>query len=179
MYPGWYLAVVRSPGYEELRLPFHIDHVAEHYARCAEFAAELWPIGTTPREFVRVATDAFAWREPPFLMCEHEVTCAEYASFLDSRSDADHVPSFGNWELGVRGWTALGQAADSPVVGVSWHDAQAYVAWRNGADEDRPAGWEFALPTANQWIRACKGGDSRRFVFGADFQPEWVCSSAG
>ncbi len=182
LWPGWYMAVVRASGYEELRLPFHIDHQAEHYAQCANLQAELWPNGTTPVGFARIAADAFAWREPAFLMCEHEVTCAEYAAFLNDRGeDAVHVPTFGDWrrDAGGRWRPGVAMSRKAPVVGVSWHAANAYVAWRNRADESRPAGWEFALPTELQWTRACKGGDSRAFVFGTGFQPGWASSSAG
>ncbi len=178
--PGWYLAILRAPGCEELRLPFHVDNPAEYYARCAELSCELWPTGTTPDGFVRIASDAFAWREPPFLLAETEVTCAEFARFLDdpvTRADPElrqrAWPRFA--AIREQGGSAVVAAGDRelPVLGVTWHAALAYVAWLNQT-APRPEGFEFALPTFGQWERASKGGDSRAFVFGNEIRPEWI-----
>ncbi len=44
-----------------------------------------------------------------------------------------------------------------PVEGVSWEDARAFVKLVNEKVK-KEAGWEYRLPTAEQWEYACRGG---------------------
>ena len=53
-----------------------------------------------------------------------------------------------------------------PVFGVSWHDAQAYAAWRSEGE-----GAAVALPTERQWEKAARGVDGRLFPWGDGFDP--------
>ena len=99
----------------------------------------------------RVHVDAFA-------MSIYPVTRAEYAAFLRATS---HEPP--------RDWHEAAFAGDDrPVVGVSWHDAVAYCAWRarHGSAE--------RLPTEAEWERAARGGlDGAAFPWG-DEMPSWI-----
>ena len=93
-----------------------------------------------------------------FRMAVHPVTRAEYARFLDA---AGHEPP--------REWdNPAFRRDDLPVVGVSWHDAVAYCAWRS-----RP-GAAVRLPTEAEWERAARGGpDGQRYPWGDEI-PGWV-----
>ncbi len=180
--PAWFVLAVRLPGHEDLRIPFHVDHTAEHWFQCAKLDVELWRNGTTPAGFVRIAADAFGAEEAPCLMAEREVTVAEWRVFLADamtrqrleEGGAALVPAVGAWRRDAAGVFAPTAAPDdAPVLGIDWHAAQAFVTWRN--ERGSPlAGHEFALPTALQWERAAKGGDGRRYVFGHAFRDEWV-----
>ncbi len=99
----------------------------------------------------RVLVDAFE-------MSVYPVTRSEYRRFLD---DTTHEPP--------RDWSDPAfDGDDRPVVGVSWHDAGDYCAWRrqHGSDE--------RLPTEAEWERAARGGvDQAAFPWG-DGIPSWI-----
>ena len=93
-----------------------------------------------------------------FEMAIYPVTRAEYARFIAATGHETprdwHDPAFA--------------AADLPVVGVSWHDATAYCAWRAAA------GSAERLPTEAEWERAARGGvDDAAFPWG-DAVPGWI-----
>ena len=186
--PAWFVLLLRLSGHEDLRVPFHVDHTAEHWFQCAKLEVDLWPVGTTPPGFVRIAAEAYAGGEVPCVMAEREVTVGEWAAFVADAATRARieeggvgglVPSVGGWLRGSDGAFVPGITTprDAPVSGVSWHAANGYVAWRNAQGTLLP-GHVFALPTFAQWERAAKGGDSRRYVFGQDFREAWVRADA-
>jgi serine/threonine-protein kinase len=61
-----------------------------------------------------------------------------------------------------------------PAVGVSWDDATAWCRW---ASEGR--GIDLRLPTENEWEKAARGVDGRRFPWGNSYDAtfaNWVGS---
>lgn len=81
-----------------------------------------------------------------YTMDLYEVTTGRYAQFLAATG---HTPPW-QWEsvnLQIHG--------DRPVVGVDWHDADAYCRWAGKR-----------LPTEAEWERSARGTDERRFPWG-------------
>lgn len=57
--------------------------------------------------------------------------------------------------------------ADHPVVMVSYKDAQQYAAWLS-----RKTGETWRLPSEEEWEKAARGSDGRRFPWGDEFDPK-------
>jgi hypothetical protein len=173
-----YLLVARAPGHEEMRVGVPIARDLT-----TQVSVRLVPVGTTPEGFVRIPADRHG---AAFLIMEREVTCAEYAEFLDDEGIRTRVKE-GVFALVPRGplgdwyWhLADGRFVpdpdwlpDTPVMGLSFHDAQTYVRWRSDRD-----GVTYSLPTEQQWNRASGHWPFRRLhSFGDVFFPKWVSSN--
>ena len=126
--------------------------------------------GKTGKEFVRILAGEFLYGEKnqnlylgEFWMAKTPVTNAEYKRFLDANTsysapfkDEDWANPY-NWNR--QQCTFPEGKADHPVVLVSWFDAKAYATW---------AGME--LPTLEQWQKAARGSDGRRYPWGDDWR---------
>lgn len=81
-----------------------------------------------------------------YAMDVYEITTGRYARFLAATG---RTPPW-RWEsvnLQIHG--------DRPVIGVDWHDADAYCRWAGKR-----------LPTEAEWERAARGTDERRYPWG-------------
>lgn len=81
-----------------------------------------------------------------FSMDLYEATTAQYGAFLAATGRA--APWL--WET-VR----VAQHGDRPIVGVDWHDADAYCRWKGKR-----------LPTEAEWEKAARGADGRLYPWG-------------
>lgn len=104
---------------------------------------------------------------PAFRMGRYPVTKAQYAAFVRAM---DYDPP-GDW---VGGQVPPGQE-DHPVVYVSWHDAQAYLAWLW-----QQTGRAYRLPSEAEWEKAARGDDGRLWPWGNAWDPARTnCKPAG
>jgi formylglycine-generating enzyme required for sulfatase activity len=84
-----------------------------------------------------------------FYIDRYEVTVGRYAGFLETTGG---VRAPDRWEE-----ADLARAKNFPVIGVDWHDADAYCRWAGRR-----------LPTEAEWEKAARGTDGRRYPWGHD-----------
>lgn len=117
---------------------------------------------------------------PAFFIKKYEVTVAEYLEFWMALSDpklkAQYLSRI-RFERQARrysdAWDADGTLLDDrlspefPVVGISLTAAHAFCAWKS-----LQTGATIRLPEADEWEKAARGVDGRKYVWGNGFLPE-------
>ena len=184
---GSYLLTLRSPGFEEARVPFEVGRGE---------VVVLKPRLRTPEQIgddmVYVPRGKFWFGEGPglrevmvedFCIGRFPVTFREYCLYLDwlAEHDPDQLPA--RRPLERTGTSMVSRSSDGrhyvvvgapggddegeplppefPVFGVSWHNANDYCRWLS-----ERLGREFRLPDEFEWEKAARGTDGRRFPWG-------------
>lgn len=89
---------------------------------------------------------------PPFYLDQFPVTVQQYQTFLEEVPGCSETPGGPEPD----DWFAQRAHPLRPVVFVSHGDADAYACWAGGG-----------LPEEDEWERAARGGDGRRFPWGS------------
>jgi formylglycine-generating enzyme required for sulfatase activity len=116
-------------------------------------------MGSTPddREAHTYERPAHILQLPAFRMARYPVTSIQWQLFLNA---TNKPPRSQDGE------------ANCPVVGVSWHDANAYCRWLSAALH-----YAVRLCTEAEWEKAARGVDGQLYPFGDDWDPDAVHAS--
>jgi formylglycine-generating enzyme required for sulfatase activity/tetratricopeptide (TPR) repeat protein len=206
--PGSYLFVLRSEGREDVRLPVllkhgdHLEVTAEMPVAGSGPEGFLWVAGgpfIAEGDLEAVAGgDRVTISVGGFWIARLEVTVGEYREFLDdpeTLAEIDRAEKEGRtirtpryalvsgagtfeWTRGADGTHIPAWAADEPIRGVSWADADAYCKWRSRRAERRGGPWVYEMPKQEEWEKAARGVDGRKFPWGDIFRSSF-CRCAG
>ncbi len=108
-----------------------------------------------------------------FSIAKYPLTNDQFRLFVDAKGyeDKQWWTQAGWGTRQKRQWTeprywqdAKWNDGDSPVVGVSWYEAQAYCRWLSAL-----TGESITLPTEQQWQRAAQGDDGRAYPWGSEW----------
>lgn len=133
------------------RLPFEPELV---YIPASPFTMGHEPGANIPDH----ETPAHTVTLPAYRLGKYPVTNEQYGEFI--RQTSHPVGR----EMGWFGRSPMPETIDHPVVGVSWHDAQAYCQWLR-----QVTGRPYRLPSEAEWEKAARGSDGRLYPWGNEW----------
>jgi len=86
-----------------------------------------------------------------------EETVGNYPEWLEEGSDYNVYTGDNDW------YKSICLEDDCPIIGVSWHDAKAYVTWLN-----QKTGKNYRLPSEAEWEYVARSGTKTKWSFGDD-----------
>jgi formylglycine-generating enzyme required for sulfatase activity len=156
----------------------------------------LGKLGWQPKdldEFIKIPAGKFLYGDEkeereiknPFWMAKYPVTNLQFARFMEAggyenkdwwSKDSWEYCQKNNWQE-PRHWDdRKWNNPISPVVGVSWFEAEAYANWLNQQvlPFEKPENYHVALPTEEKWEYAARGTDGREYPWGNEFDMKFA-----
>jgi serine/threonine protein kinase/formylglycine-generating enzyme required for sulfatase activity len=179
--PGTYLLLARAADGAECR-----HALALTPGERAPVELHLPPMSDWPTEGVLLPGTG----EPRWIL-RREVTVAEWRAFVNDPATLEAIRSGGGFLRVPRSQTEgvhwikrpdgrfepPADWSDSwPVLGISYEDAAAFVAWRNANAEREGTPWRVSIPTYDEWMSATGGPAVGRWIFGDRWRPKWTSS---
>lgn len=181
---GSYVLQVTRGGGGLMPYPVHIGHGEEKHIELE--IPDSVPAGMVyvpGGDFIFGGEDSRFYRErqcslPAFFIKKHEVTVAEYLEFWKILADPELQSEYMSHihfdqEDHRDAWDERGNLVDErlsleyPVVGIPNEAAKAFCKWKS-----RQTGAAIRLPTVEEWEKAARGVDGRRYVWGNGFVPD-------
>ncbi len=110
--------------------------------------------------------------DTPFRIARYPVTHRQFQAFVDAGGYGQD-----EWWMGLAarpkaipaGWSE----PNAPRERVSWYEATAFCRWLDAQFKRAgmlPVGWRVSLPTEEQWERAARGTDGRKYPWEGDYR---------
>jgi formylglycine-generating enzyme required for sulfatase activity len=162
------LAAYAGPATEALGLVL-VDIPAGKFLMGGCLPAEGIPCLSTPPEIAPSAPETPQhWVQvPSFQISPTEVTLGQFKHYITAtQREALRTEDFNRYNS---------HGDQAPVVYVSWHDAQDFIAWLN-----RLEGGGYRLPSEAEWEYACRAGQQQKHCGGDDInQVAWYNDNSG
>ena len=166
--PGPHTVRVSKPRYNDYQDIVYVEKGRKHTV-LATLRSALRIIGDDGAEMILISAGNFkmgrddgSTDERPvhtvyvdaFYIDKYEVTVGQYKRFIEATGHRALPPQISSPDQVAKFFPTDGH----PAVGVSWHDAMAYVKWAGKT-----------LPTEAQWEKAARGGrEGKRYPWGDD-----------
>ena len=143
--------------------------------------------------FIKIPAGKFLYGEKkeereiknPFWMAKYPVTNLQFARFMQAGGyDEKSFWSKKGWEYRQKNkWQEPRYWEDrdfnnliSPVVGISWFEAEAYAKWLNQQSLPfaKPENYHVVLPTEEEWEYAARGSDGREYPWEGEFDAKFA-----
>lgn len=123
--------------------------------------------GTTEIEMLRIEPNSSTIPHQ-FYIGKYEVTEQQWESVMTGNTITD---SNGNVISATPSWKG-GVNTNRPVQSVSWNDIQVFLDRLNSQQKDiLPEGWEYDLPTHDDWVYAYRAGSTTTYYWGDTISP--------
>jgi hypothetical protein len=124
-------------------------------------------------QWVEVSAGEFIFQEgqrltlPTFYIARYPVTFLQYQSFIEADDGITNDQWWDGLTLGYRELDTIEQTfkySNNPRESISWFHAVAFCRWLS-----HHLGFEVRLPTDQEWEKAARGTDGRRYPWGAKY----------
>lgn len=200
---GSWIALISADGHEPLRVPFLVEanQTTRLEARLVptgttprgfiRIPAGPLPCGGDPE--AQNAWPDLVRHVDEFLIARYPVTAAEYQEFLNDAAILPRIASSpepigyprspqnfatgGFWSRDEDGeYLVPAPERRWPIYGITRRDARQFTLWKSVRAAAAGERFRYTLPTEEQWERAARGVDRRKFAHGDVFVPRWIDS---
>ncbi len=130
--------------------------------------------GLVAIDWVEIPTGDFLFQKnqkvnlPTFLISRYLITYAQFQAFIDAPDGFTNLLWWNGLTMDEKHSNVPGDQAfkygNYPRETVSWYEAVAFCRWLSSK-----LGYEIRLPTEEEWEKAARGTDGRKYPYGKEF----------